>query len=509
MSTLAIDTTAGNHRSTPHPLCAAHGLPSQQRQVLALQGLAGTQPISTLSARHGVSRKFVYQQMHKASEALEQAFDAQVPEETVLFYLPVTKAWLRQAVIGLVLLCHSSYRGVIEFLRDLLDIRLCLGTVHNIIQAAVPQAQQINAAQDLSRARASSHDELFQAGLPVLAGLDLDSLYCYLLAVERHRDAQTWAIHLLDLKAQGLHPHYTLADGARGLRAGQALAWPDVPCEGDIFHALRDFTQVANPLEKRADACIAKRTVIEREMQKAIAQKQGQRLSSALAKARAQEPLAIRVAEDVQTLLHWFHHDVLAPNGLDIDSRTALYQFVTDALARLESLNGHPIRPLRRRLERERDALLGFATRLDQGLKTIAHQLRVPLSAVRALFALQRHSPTTQAIWAQATQLQRQLKGQFDAAQSAVREFATHLHRASSLVENFNGRRRSYFFLRRQLGPPYLDLLRFFFNHHPFQRSQHSNRVGKTPAELLTGQRHPHWLELLGFTRFTRAAEAT
>lgn len=108
MSTRAIDTTAGNDRSTPRPLCAAHGLPSQQRQALALQGLAGTQPISTLSARHGVSRKFVYQQLHKASEALEHAFDTQVREETVLFYLPVTKAWLKQAVVGLVLLCHSS-----------------------------------------------------------------------------------------------------------------------------------------------------------------------------------------------------------------------------------------------------------------------------------------------------------------------------------------------------------------------------------------------------------------
>jgi hypothetical protein len=456
-----------------------------------------------------VSRKFVYQQMHKASEALEQAFDTEVPEETVLFYLPVTKGWLRQAVIGLVLLCHGSYRGVVEFLRDLLDVRVCLGTVHNIVQAAVTRAQQINAAQDLSRARASTHDELFQAGLPVLAGLDLDSLYCYLLAVERHRDAETWAIHLLDLKAQGLHPAYTLADGARGLRAGQALAWPDVPCEGDVFHALRDFTKVANQLEKRAYACIAKRTAIEREMQKATARKQGQRLSSALAKARAQEPLSIRLAEDVQTLLEWFHHDILAPNGLDNSSRTELYQFVTDALARLESFNVPRIRPLRRRLERERDMLLGFATRLDQGLKTIADQHRIPLAAVRELFALQRLSPTTQAYWAQATRLHRQLRGQFYAAQRAVREFATHLHRASSLVENFNGRLRSYFFLRRQLGPHYLDLLRFFFNHHPFQRSQRPYRAGKTPAELLTGQSHPHWLELLGFTRFTRVSEAT
>ena len=92
------------------------------------------------------------------------------------FYWPVTKAWLRQAVLGLVLLCHSSYRGVIEFLRDRLDTRLCLGTVHNIVQAAVPRAQPMNAAHDWSRARASTHDELFQASRPVLTGIDLDSL---------------------------------------------------------------------------------------------------------------------------------------------------------------------------------------------------------------------------------------------------------------------------------------------------------------------------------------------
>ncbi|MFZ0256825.1 MAG: hypothetical protein WAN46_14545 [Gammaproteobacteria bacterium] len=41
----------------------------------------------------------------------------------------------------------------------------------------------------MSRAQASTHDELFQASQPVLTGIDLDSLYCYLLAAEPHRDA--------------------------------------------------------------------------------------------------------------------------------------------------------------------------------------------------------------------------------------------------------------------------------------------------------------------------------
>ncbi len=76
--------------------------------------------------------------------------------------------------------------------------------------------------------------------------------------------------------------------------------------------------------------------------------------------------------------------------------------------------------------------------------------------------------------------------------------------RASSLAENLNSRLRGYFFLRRHLGADYLALLQFFLNHRQLERSDHPERAGKTPAELLTGESHPHWLEMLGYRRFAR-----
>jgi hypothetical protein len=60
--------------------------------------------------------------------------------------------------------------------------------------------------------------------------------------------------------------------------------------------------------------------------------------------------------------------------------------------------------------------------------------------------------------------------------------------RASSLVENLNSRLRNYFFLRKQLGSDYLDLLRFFLNHRTFNQSRIPERVDKSPAELMTGK---------------------
>jgi len=73
----------------------------------------------------------------------------------------------------------------------------------------------------------------------------------------------------------------------------------------------------------------------------------------------------------------------------------------------------------------------------------------------------------------------------------AVSDAMDETHRSSSMVENLNGRLRNYFFLRRQLGQGYLDLLRFFLNHRPFARSEHPVRVGKSPAELMAGKQHP------------------
>jgi hypothetical protein len=72
-----------------------------------------------------------------------------------------------------------------------------------------------------------------------------------------------------------------------------------------------------------------------------------------------------------------------------------------------------------------------------------------------------------------------------------------HTPRSSSLVENLNSRLRNYFTLRRHLGTPYLDLLRFFLNHRRFVRSRRAERQGKSPRELMTGQDHPPWLTLL------------
>jgi hypothetical protein len=50
-----------------------------------------------------------------------------------------------------------------------------------------------------------------------------------------------------------------------------------------------------------------------------------------------------------------------------------------------------------------------------------------------------------------------------------------------------------------------LTLLQFFLNHRRYLRSEDSKRAGTSPAELLTSEKQAHWLEPLGYTRFSRS----
>jgi hypothetical protein len=501
-----LATGAIDRSPSPPNACPAHHLHPQQRCHLALQALAGTYTITQLADQHHVSRKFVYQVADTADRALHDAF-APAADDHVLFYLPVTKAWLRQVVLVLVFCCHSSFRGVIEALRDLLDYDLSLGTVHNIVHSAVPVARRYNLGQDLSAVRIGAHDELFQADVPVLAGCDAQTTYCYLLSPEEHRDGDTWAVRLLELKGRGFTPQATVADGGQALRAGQAVALPGVPCRGDVFHVqYEEVGPLLRGAESRAYKAIEARGKFERQLATPgkWRDKHKQSLAGKLRYAREEEEEAVALAEDVALLVRWLREDILAVGGPAHAVRLELYDFVVSELRARQGRWEHRLRPVCVALENQRDNLLAFAARLDQDLAAVARASEIPVALAREALQVhllgdadRRRGPRAAALW-------RALGGRYYRLAQAVAAVAAAVVRASSVVENLNSRLRSYFFLRREVGLDYLALLQFFLNHRCFQRGARRERVGKSPAELLNGQAHPHWLELLGYTRFSR-----
>ena len=156
-------------------VCPAKRLGPRQRQDLAVQVLDGAKRVSNLARRHEVRRKFLYQKSHAAQEALSNAFTPSSQADDVHFYLPVTKAWLRQLVLALVLTCHSSHCGVLELLRGFFNYRISAGSVHNVVRGAVCEARRINKKYNLSSILVGAHDKGLQATDPILVGVNTTS----------------------------------------------------------------------------------------------------------------------------------------------------------------------------------------------------------------------------------------------------------------------------------------------------------------------------------------------
>lgn len=476
------------------------------RKTAALHVLNGAN-VTKLAAHQHVSRKFLYDQQATALDAIDAAFKPSGDEdERVLFTVKVTKTFIKQIVLALVLRCHASFRGVMAFLADIFAYEISLGGVHNIVADATWKARLLSQGEHLGDIKIAAHDEIYQAHRPVLVGIDSASTYCYLLEAAESCDSDTWGYHLLSAKDKGLSLDYVVADQGGGQRRGLAEAFPGVPCGSDIFHVLRDYGNVVRYYENIHKGAYTNRSKVEAKIALTIRRgRRGSRFSYQLARARQKERSLESLVDDLTTMLSWLRHDVLAVAGMTAGDRSSMYDFIVAELKKLEPKRAK-VGWLRRRLENAKAPLLAFVDRVDEKLKTLALDLGVAKTLLDQTSVMLGRGLEDPKRYDLEAELRRVLRGRFHEVVSAVRQALESTPRASSIVENLNSILRSYFFLRRDIGGGYLDLLRFYLNHRILEDSECPERQGKTPRQVLTGETPIHWLELLGFQRFQRAA---
>lgn len=484
----------------------AHSIGTDARKNIALQVLAGGKP-THIAKENNVSRKFIYSQVNVAKDAVDNAFAASAAEnEKVLFTISVTKSFLRRMIISLLLRCHSPYRGVIAFLAEVFDHSVSIGTIHNIVQDAVTNARSINETICLDGIKNALHDEIYQNGLPVLVGVDAYSSFCYLLAAEDSCDGTTWGCHLLDLKEKGFTPQCIVADQGKGLRAGLNEVYPNVPCFADIFHVLKDFGDVLRFYENRLVSATEELEKVESKMKKLQRKREKQsKFSRALGDARKKQNQLSDLVFVLCTLQDWLRHDILAIAGPTFPIRTDLLNFVIEELRAKEGGNGK-VASLRQKLENVKDDVLGFVRAIDDKLSFAAVQNNLPLEFLEKIAIMLSRSHSDLHRYEIETELRAALRNRYHLAVSIVADCLASTPRASSLVESVNSRLRSNFFLRRTIGHGYLDLMQYFLNHRVLERSDRAHRIGKTPREILTGEAHQNWLDILGFPKVKQAS---
>ena len=302
-------------------------------------------------------------------------------DERVLFYLPVTKAWLRQLILALTLICHSSLRGVVELLRDLFDYPLSVGTVHNVLQSAVGQARLCNEQQDLSGIRIGAHDEIFQGGRPVLAGVDTDSTYCYLLSLEDHRDANTWGLRLLERKTKASSPRRpsltpakeSVPDKPWPCRKCPAAAMSFMPCKPSnrwprFWRTGRTEPSASRPTSERKKA----RLEVAGPTHATRCRREARPRHTVKKPERSPWPATWPCC------LQWLREDVLSLAGPDHAIRvTSCSASSSPNSSSRQSLCSHRIGPVVRALANQRDDLLAFAAGLDRDLEVLAAEFQV------------------------------------------------------------------------------------------------------------------------------------
>lgn len=511
---------------------AANLLTAEKRQNIALEAIKGVRSITGIAQNHGVSRKFIYMQKGKALDALSEAFAKSVSDDDVLFQIPVTKAWIMQAVLTLALTGHSPYRGMQQSLASLCNHKISLGNIHNILKAAALKARAINAQEDLSQIKKIACDEIFQNGSPVLVGCDAESTYCFSLQLTEQRDGESWALVLMDAQQRGLNPIVSAADFGTGLRCGLKQAFPMLPCQGDVFHAKAEITDLMQYLNRRAYASIEEVYELTRKLakvqakiasspkkrkRKQTAEQKKEEHEQALAHANKEQALAqkllkkqqeadaaIALVDNIQILADWTS-EMLEVVGPMPEERKLVLQFIVEELRRREC-QSHRIKSVATLLENHLDELLHFSKDIEQALKKLALKWSIDIHWIKQLYLVQSLAQDDLGRLQIEEKIHKYLKRYFHPILKEIKEIIANTLRASSVVENLNSRLRNYFFLRKELGNDYLELLRFFLNHQRFLRSEKEERVGRSPAEILSGKELPHWLEMLGFTLFEQAA---
>ena len=487
--------------------CNAKAFSPMEKRNLALKAISNQQPITDLAKNFGVSRKFIYLQKDKAIEALDSAFCAPDKDNDVLYTIPVTRNFLHASILSLSLNGHSSERGIVQHFKDIYDYEISEGSVHNTLAQGAQRAAKENEKADLANVKIGAHDEIFQGSAPILVGCDAQTAFIYLLAKEKKRDAFTWAMALLLCEEMGLNLDQLIADFGTGLRAGQAVVWPNLPCDADVFHVLMELGKIKTYLENRAIGAITKTYELEKGASRLLKQSKNlsNELNHSIEEARIAEKNIIKLVDTIETVTDWVQHDILSVVGPDHAKRCDLFDFIVQVLTEAETTcQSKHVRKMITKLKNQRDDLLRFVLRNDAKLAAVAENLKIDASVLRELYELQAIPREKKYFWTQEQSLRKKIGTFFHLAMVQINEIIAKTVRASSIIENINSRLRPYFFLRKSFGQESLELLRFYLNHKTFLRSEHPDRVGKSPAELLTGKAHPHWLEMLGFKLFKR-----
>ena len=120
----------------------AKSMSSGQKKRVALEAVCGVKTVTRIAQENSTSRQFIRRQAQTLQTVIDKEFTtANERHDDVIFYLPVTKKWIEQLVLALMLVAHASYRNIITILQDVLDYDLSLVFYSQYFQRSGPESE--------------------------------------------------------------------------------------------------------------------------------------------------------------------------------------------------------------------------------------------------------------------------------------------------------------------------------------------------------------------------------
>lgn len=498
------------------------------KDVLRAEGQYGR--LSEIARELEVGRHRLYGVRERAEAVLAEEFDrsdetpevedspvAGLPEEQVLFHLPVTVGRLKRASIALRTVAPASIRDIVALLPILYgsEAAWSYGKVQSVLIEAGGRAAQALREAELSSVECAVLDEMFSQRQPVLAGLDNTTQYLFLLEKRESRSGDEWHKVLAELQTtQKLNPKRVLKDAGTGLAKGVAATWPDTEQRDDCFHALYDFGRVRSYLERRAFGAISNEYECENRRARGRTEPERRRAGQEWRQAKERTNHAIdrfdtfeRLALEAYELLR-----LTRPGTGELYTEEEVRSGLERVGRAMMEVGGHHARRAGRYLKNR-------AAGLALHLRSLGHELAQVLAdaggeamtkAAARLYQAQlsrgstpashpKHEAADAELRAAIRNVCVQAEGSAAKVAQAMRAVFPVLdrrERASSAIENFNSVLRPYLVVHKNVEQNFLDLFRYYWN---MRRREWGNHKGTSAYEQLTGRAVNDWLEALGY----------
>lgn len=438
-----------------------------------------------------MSREYVYQQKAKVI-AYARELDNNEGEVPIL---KLDKQTIDRMILSLTLDCQSPNSGIVRFFKTVIqEVTVSTGYISGVIAEATARAQAFDDQIDLSGIKQGANDEIFQCGVPVLTGIDPESTYTYLLEEASDRTAQTWEIYLEDRKEHGLELTTSINDGGAGLMAGIPRVYPEAEIQADTFHAMYDMGKEITKIERKAYSLVKDEHALIENLK---GKKPRKKNKEALEEVQPKTAEAIKLYDLIFILFTWLK-EMFCFSGYSMEETLTLAEWILQEMDEITA----KLPGLRKEVNKVRKmlpSLLSFIKRLERGMEERARETGIPVEAFQYMYRQLSYSPTSVQSNEITCKLVYMLMERYPEARDEFQELLDKTKKASSLVENLNGRIRVYMEVKRVVPTRFFILMKVYFNTRRYHRSRCKERIGKSPLELLTGSPQPEFLEALGY----------